>query len=433
MFDFHRVFLIAVREVTSRFSQRSFRITLVAQMLIFLTAACLPTIISAFEGGDDGPNREAIAVLDETGGTWANDLQATLGAFNSSVTTYDVSAFDGDRDALATAIDDDDLDGGLIITPGSDGQAAFTWTSDDGEADILSQQVYGAIASILTEQRLQALGVAPDEFAQATAAPAFSISGTGSTDDTSDAEEGAKYGLAYVLALVSYMAVMLYGNWVAQGVVEEKASRIMEIMINAATPRDLLFGKVLGIGMAAMAQLLPSLLVGGIAFTQQKRIADLLNVSGGTALDIDFGAISIGALLWFVAFFVVGFILYAALYAGVASLVSRQEEVNQAIAPFTTLLVGGFFGAIVTLGAPDSTIARVLGFIPFTSPTSMVPRIILGDPAPWEPVVSLAILVVSATLALIVAARIYRVGVLMYGQKPKLTTVLRSSCPVVSR
>jgi ABC-2 type transport system permease protein len=150
-------------------------------------------------------------------------------------------------------------------------------------------------------------------------------------------------------------------------------------------------------------------------------------------MDIDFGALSLQSGGWFLIYFVFGFILFAALYAGIGSLVSRQEEVNQAIAPMTTIMIGGFFGAIFTLSSPDSTIARVLSIVPFTSPTTMVPRIVLGDPKPWEIALSLGLLIVTAALALMFAGRLYRVGVLMYGQKPKLRAVFNSDAAQVSR
>jgi ABC-2 type transport system permease protein len=284
------------------------------------------------------------------------------------------------------------------------------------------------------EDRFARLGVDEQEFRQAYTPPDFQqVEASTNGDTESGAEEGARYAIAYVFALVSYMAVMLYGTWVAQGVVEEKSSRIMEIMINAATPRDLLAGKVLGIGMAAMTQLVPTIALGGIVLSLQKRIAEQFDIANDSILSIDFGGLSLQSGGWFLLYFTFGFILYAALYAGIGSLVSRQEEVNQAIAPMTTVMIGSFFGAIFTLGAPDSTVAKILSIVPFTSSTTMVPRIILGDPASWEIALSLILLVSTAVVCVLVAARIYRVGVLMYGQKPKLRAVFQSGAPEVSR
>jgi ABC-2 type transport system permease protein len=433
MFDLDRVWLVAKREWFTRIKQRSFRVTTAVQILIVVLAACIPTLVGII-AGDDEPDTVSISVLDESGAGMTERLVPYLEADIPDQAVLNVEPFTGTTDALRQAVDNDDTDVGLAISRDADGALAFTYISTSGDGDVLAQRVYGAVQTLNLEDRFSQVGVTGQQFQEAYGAPNFQLSSaSNSSDDVSDAESGAKYAIAYVLAFISYMAVILYGSWVAQGVVEEKSSRIMEIMINAATPRDLLFGKVLGIGMAAMAQLVPTILLGGLFLSMQGRIADRFDVDGVSVLEIDFGALSLQAGGWFLIYFLLGFILYAALYAGVGSLVSRQEEVNQAVAPMTTVMIGSFIGAIFTLSAPDSMVARVLSIIPFTSPTTMVPRIILGEPAAWEIGLSLALLLASAVVALIIAGRIYRVGVLMYGQKPSLKSVFTTGAAEVSR
>jgi len=434
MFDFSRVWLVAKREWFTRIRQRSFQITTIIQLIIFVAAASIPTIVAAFQG-DDSEDANTVQVLDESGTGAFDALQSILSVHIEGVTDVQAMPFDGTAADLQAAIQDGDADAGLAISRDDTGALAFAYYSQSGESDILAQRVFSAAQSLNMEDRLVDLGVDSSQFQQVIAPPAFQITSTEpeSTDDTSDAEQGARYAIAYTFAILAYMAVMLYGTWVAQGVVEEKSSRIMEIMINAATPRDLLFGKILGIGMSAMTQLVPTLLIGGIVLSLQQRIADALDISGASILSIDFGALSLESGGWFIIYFVFGFLLYAALYAGVGSLVSRQEEVNQSIAPMTTLVMVGFFGAIYTLAAPDSLIARILSIVPFTSTTTMVPRVLLGDPQPWELALSLALLVATAFLAIMFAGRIYRIGVLMYGQKPSFRAIFNPNVARVSR
>jgi ABC-2 type transport system permease protein len=434
MFDFSRVWLVAKREWFSRIRQRSFQITTLIQLLIFVTAASIPTIISAVQG-DGSSNADTVQVLDEAGTSAIESLQATLGVEIAGQPDVKLTPFTGSASDLQAAIENGDADAGLVIARDDAGTLGFTYYSKSGDTSILAQRVYGAAQSLNMEDRLAALGVDQQEFQQAIAPPAFTITSTdtGSTSDTSDAEQGARYAIAYVFAILAYMAVMLYGTWVAQGVVEEKSSRIMEIMINAATPRDLLFGKILGIGMSAMTQMVPTIFIAGIVFSLQHRIADALGVSDSSIMSIDFGALSLETGGWFFIYFIFGFILYAALYAGVGSLVSRQEEVNQAIAPMTTVVMAGFFGAIYTLTAPDSLVAKILSIVPFTSTTTMVPRIVLGDPQPWEIALSIALLIVTAVLSIMFAGRIYRIGVLMYGQKPSIRAIFNPNVARVSR
>lgn len=434
MFDFPRIWLVAKREWFSRIRQRSFQITTIVQLVLFIVAACIPTIVSAFSD-DNGNGSITIQVLDETGSSLVDKLGPYLAVEIEGQPTIDIVTATGTARDLQTTVENGDSTAGLIVTRDDSGALAFSYFSKSGDSDILAQRVYSAAQALNLEDRLSRVGVDQQEFQQATAAPPFQIAATSTAaaDDESDAEAGAKYAIAYVFAFIAYMAVMLYGNWVAQGVVEEKSSRIMEIMINAATPRDLLFGKVLGIGMSAMTQMLPTILIGGIVLSLQHRISEALDVSDSAIGSIDFGALSLQSGGWFLVYFAIGFVFYAALYAGVGSLVSRQEEVNQAVAPMTTVMIGGFMGAIFTLSAPDSMVARVFSIVPLTSPTTMVPRIVLGDPKPWELALSLVLLIAAAILALLFAARLYRIGVLMYGQKPSIKAVFDSNAARVAR
>jgi ABC-2 type transport system permease protein len=261
----------------------------------------------------------------------------------------------------------------------------------------------------------------------------MTVTGVEPGADADDTEQGFRYGVAYASALVMYMAVMVYGLWVAQGVVEEKSSRIMEIMINAARPTELMFGKIVGIGLAGLTQLVPVLLIAGIGLFSQERLADALGVEGGGFAGIDFGALSVELVGYFLIYFLLGFMLYAALYAGIGSLVSRQEDVSTATTPMTFAVVIGFFAAIYTLGAPDSLVARVVSIVPLTSPMTMVPRVMLGDPQPWEIGLSVALLLVTVWLAGLLAARIYRMGVLMYGQRPSLKVIFKRDMITAAR
>jgi ABC-2 type transport system permease protein len=328
-------------------------------------------------------------------------------------------------DAARQQVNDGKADAALLVTREADGKLAFSYVSKSGETDTLAQSIYAVVASISMQDRLQQQGVSEQEFASAAAPPAFTIQATEAASEN-DASQGARYAIGFVFAILMYMVIILYGMWIAQGVVEEKSSRIMEIMINAATPRDLLAGKVLGIGLAALTQLVPMMLVGGIAFALQPRLAKALDVTGSTILDIDFGAISAQAIGLFAIYFVLGFVLYASLYASIASLLSRQEEVSQAVSPLMTFTIVGYLGAIFTLSAPDGLAAQIFSIFPFTAPFAMVPRSIVGDVPAWELMLSIVLLAITAVGGVLFASRVYRVGVLMYGQKPSWKNVLRA-------
>jgi ABC-2 type transport system permease protein len=183
-----------------------------------------------------------------------------------------------------------------------------------------------------------------------------------------------------------------------------------------------------------LTQLIPMLLVGGLAFGLQGRIADSFGVTNDTIMNVDFGSLSVRAIGIFLVYFLIGFVLYGSLYAGIGSLVSRQEEVNQAVAPMMTFMMVGYFGAFYALAQPDSVVARILAIFPLTAPFTGVPRILLGHPEAWETALSIGLLIVTAVVGVLVAARLYRIGVLMYGQRPSWKSLLRmGSMQQVSR
>ena len=423
--DFERIKLVARREWWTRLRQRSFQVTTVVQILFVVIGACLPVIIAGFDD-DDGPTASLVLVLDGSGARVAERLAPYL-ASGGAGTGDDIIALEQSAlapDEARAQVDAGDVDGALLVTRDGNGNLAFTFVNQSGDMTATTQRVYAAAASVALEDRLEQGGIDPVVFQQAVAPPAFNVEGTGAAT-TGDADEigGVEIALAYFFTIVMFMAIMLYGTWVAQGVVEEKSSRIMEIMINAATPRDLLAGKVLGIGAAGLTQLLPMLLAGGIVFALQKPIARALEIDTASLPDLDFGALSIAVVGWFLVYFLLGFILYAAMYAALGSMVSRQEEVNQAVSPMMTVMFVGYFAAFFTMYAPESMLSRVLSIFPLTSPFVMISRVIVGDPPAWEMALSVGLLAVTLVVAVLLAARMYRIGVLLYGQKPSLRAV----------
>lgn len=438
MIDLKRVRLIAMRELWIRLRQRSFQLTTLFQVLFLLVGACVPAII-AIVAGDDEPSMSTILVVDQTDANVLERLQPYVTTTvtidpDTEIDNVNLEASDATTDAARARVDDGEVDGALVATREENDDLAFAYINESGESSAAVDRVYVGVSAIALEDRLARSGVPESEFEAALAPPAFSLQAVDPIASGEEAEDnGPQLAVAFVFTVLMFIAIMLYGTWVAQGVVEEKSSRIMEIMVNAATPRDLLAGKVLGIGLAGLTQLLPMLLVGGVAFSLQRRIVDAFGGDLDQLPNVDFGAISVTAIGWFLVYFLLGYVLYSAMYAALGSLVSRQEEVSQAISPMMTLMFVGYFGSIFTIGTPDSLVARTLSIIPFTSPFVMVPRLVSGNPAGWEIALSIGLLAVTLVLAILFAARVYRIGVLLYGQKPSWKAVFSKSLEQASR
>jgi ABC-2 type transport system permease protein len=221
------------------------------------------------------------------------------------------------------------------------------------------------------------------------------------------------------------MIIIMYGNWIAMSVVEEKSSRVMEVVLNAASPFQLLTGKVLGVGAVAFVQYAAVVVAGGAALLVQGPIADAILGSAGTATALPEG-LTLGLLLMFGVYGVLGFLMYAALYAAAGSLVSRQEDVNAAVMPMTLVSTGGYLiGTYAAMGLLDiqSSWVTVLSQVPFVSPFMMIGRVAAGAAEPWEIILSVALLIASILGAIWLAARIYRAGVLLYGQRPGVRAI----------
>jgi ABC-2 type transport system permease protein len=241
--------------------------------------------------------------------------------------------------------------------------------------------------------------------------------------DTSEYASRRIVGIVFVV--LSFLTLVFYGLWVASGVVAEKASRVMEMLISAATAPQLVMGKILGIGLAGLTQvslvLVPALLM--LLVSGQVGNA-MLGEDPGAATSL--AGLSPGLLLAFLVYFVLGFALYAALYAGAGSLLSRAEDLQIIALPLSIPAIMGYLPAVLALSGSSAGFIRFASYVPLWSPFVMMARLSIGRVEPWELVLSLGLLIVTVPLVTLLAIRVYRAGVLMYGQPPTLTTFLRA-------
>ncbi|WCM61944.1 ABC transporter permease [Paenibacillus polymyxa] len=220
------------------------------------------------------------------------------------------------------------------------------------------------------------------------------------------------YGLVYVLMILFFTSSMMTGNMIAAEVTSEKSSRIMEILITSVSPLTQMFGKIIGIFLVGLLQ---------IAVFAAVVCANLMLPHNNVILSsagLDLSQLNIAVLGYGLVFYILGYFLYAVLFAAVGSIVSRTEELGQAIMPITMLSLAAFYIGIFNIAAPDTIFVKVAGYIPFFSPTVMLLRIGLERASLLEIWLSLGILVASILLFGWLAAKIYRTGVLMYGKRP---------------
>jgi ABC-2 type transport system permease protein len=237
----------------------------------------------------------------------------------------------------------------------------------------------------------------------------------------------ASFWLAYIVNLVMYITLLLYGIQVMSAVIEEKSNRIVEVLISSLTPFQLLLGKVLGVGAVGLVQLAIWGIAGFyVSSALGSRSAGIAQISGdGAPQAISMPAMSVELIVVIMIFFLLGFLLYSALYAAIGAMCSTQQEAQQANTPVTMLIATGMISMFALINEPSGTMARVLTFIPFFTPL-VVPVRFAISPLPAYEVAAAAALMVAAILGVIwVAGRIYRVGILSYGKKPSLRELVR--------
>jgi ABC-2 type transport system permease protein len=384
------VLLVAKREFVTQTRSRSFVIGLVVTLVIF----GIYGLVFRFIG--DQSSSDTIGVTPDSAALTAV-LQQAASAADRTLTIVEV-----DRAAGEQQVRDDDLDALLTGAPGS-----YQLIGRDAVGPELQGLVEGVIRQRTLGDALTSAGQDPVLVAQRGTVAVTTL-------EPVDPERGQRLGLAIVTSVLLFMSLIGYGTAVAQGVVEEKSSRVVELLLATIRPIHLLTGKVLGLGAVGLAQLVILSAVG------------LAGASASGLLTAPSAAASalVAAVIWYL----LGFFLYASVYAAAGSMVSRQEELQSLVTPIMFPLFLPFLFAVSVLpGDPRNTVGTVLSFVPFFAPTLMPARAALGV-APWWQV-GIAIVLTLATIVGVVqvAARIYRNSVLRTGARVTWSEALRGA------
>lgn len=285
-------------------------------------------------------------------------------------------------------------------------------------SDLIStRRIQTALEGVVRDQRLIDAHVDNKtlaELAQPVNFDTARISSSGSERDS-----GAGFALVLGVGFVMYITVLLYGQVVLGAVIEEKETRIAEVLFSSVKPFTLMMGKLVGVSLVAVTQLA----IWGLAFTAFAIYGVNLLASKGMPATVP--NIPVVFYLYFIVFFLVGYFVYATLYALLGSIVTTAQEGGQAAMPIIMLLVISFYLFLPVSRSPDSTLSFWLSMIPFFAPVSMLVRIVTQTPPLWQILLSLLIGVTTATVLTWFASKIYRVGMLMYGKRPTIPEVLR--------
>ena len=383
--------------------------------LVLLIAAvmCFPRISAMFDSGDTGEHTPAelpVMLVKAEDSTQAEMVRETLA---SAFTDYDVQITNAENDEIKDKITSGNVKCAFVMT----GLTSYTYYVDNLSmydskttiADEVLQQIYQMNAMINGGMTAEQAG------------EIMNIQITSEIENLGK-DQAQNFFYTYIMIFALYMVILLYGQMVATNVATEKSSRAMEVLITSAKPTSMMFGKVIASCLAGLSQL--------VAVFGSALVFYNLNKSywgGNMVIDSIFN-IPPELFVYMLVFFILGFLIYAFMFGAVGSTASKLEDINTSVMPITLLFVIAFLVVMFSMSAGnvDNTLMMVCSYIPFTSPMAMFTRICMSTVPLYEILISIAILIGSTVGVGFIAAKIYRVGVLLYGTTPKIGAILKA-------
>ena len=384
---------------------------------IFLVVAIaivmfIPNIIAAIESDNEGDvtptDLPTMLVYSEN-----ENLSAIVKEyFGNAFIDYNVQIAEGGVDDLKKDIIDGNAECAFVMNSAS----SYTYyvnnlsmyDSNTAIADTVLQEVYRVSAMIQN-------GLTPEQ-----AGEIMSVQIESSTE-TLGKDQMQNFFYTYIMIFALYMVILLYGQMVATNVATEKSSRAMELLVTSAKPTSMMFGKVLASCIAGFSQLV-------IVFGTAILLYNINKESLSNPLIASIFDIPIELFIYLIVFFVLGFLIYAFMFGAIGSTASKLEDINTSVMPITYLFIIAFMVVMFSMssGEIDNAVMRVCSYIPFTSPMAMFTRICMSTVAWHEIAIAIVILIASTIGIGILSAKIYRVGVLLYGTPPKIGTIIKT-------
>ena len=432
----NKTFAIIRREFIARVRTRTFVIATLLLPVFLVLVSVLPAVMMR---GSDRTTR--VAIVDATTNGLGASVEAALASEMLSSKPdapkrYDVQRVravgrsNAVRDSLVAQTGlsrgkyPESFDGVLVLDDSmlETGKAEYLGSNTSGFESMVALE--SSLSRVLRQTRLAHSGIDPAILVEALKGADLKttkVSGGSATGESG----AASFIIGYFMAFVLYLGVVLYGQQTMMSVIEEKTSRIMEVLASSVRPFQMLLGKVLGVGATGLLQMA---IWGGTVFlvtTERLRIAGLLHVSPEAMQQFPIPTMSAGLFVVFLAYFILGFLLYGALYAAIGSMCNSTQDAQQYVAVLTPILMVSFFAVFAIFKDPTGGIGVPMSIIPFFSQLAMPVRWSLSAVPPAQLALSLALGVLALLGVTWVASRIYRTGILMYGKKPTFREIFR--------
>ncbi len=415
-----RISAIIRREYLERVRTKAFWVSTLLVPLFMGAVMVIPAWLAARGGGTF-----TVAVLDLSGrfaGPVGQEVQKLLDAGTEKlhVTLVDIEPGPdpaATREKVKSAVGAGKYDGMLVLPAGLPDEGQPEYVAPNVAAFKLLSILERSVNKAIISDRLTAAGLDPAKVSELTRRVDLKTLKLGKKgEETRD--QGQSFLIAYGFTLIIYMSVLMYGVYVMRGVLEEKTSRIVEVVLATVRPFELMLGKILGIGAVGLTQFLLWALA-LLALTAPGAAA-AVGLSG-----VELPALAPALLVAFVVFFVLGFLLYGTLYAGIGAAFDTEQEAQNFQGMVTLVLIVPLILMIQIINQPDGLLSVVFSLIPLFAPMLMVLRMTLTPVPAWQLGVSIALLLVTIVAAAWVVGKIYRVGILMHGSKPTLKDMVR--------
>jgi ABC-2 type transport system permease protein len=403
------------REYVAHVKKKSFVIGTILVPIFMLAFLFIPILLAFFQTDE----QLSVAIIDHTGKVakaFATSFKDTTDSGEPRY-VFSIEPPTAERKAeLIRKLDTGDLD--IIVEIPAD-------MMEENSANYITKehrtiQVQEAFASRLTEiavrGRLEREGLRTDQVSSLTTPVKLQeryLSASGKVEEKSFLTD---WGLVFAFVMILYMALLTWGITISRSIIEEKSSRVIEVLLSSVEPRDLLLGKVVGIGLAGLTQLGLWSVMGA-----------LVTLAGGATAVSFFSKVQIpfSVFVYFIVFFVLGFLLYASLFTVVGSICSSEQDAQQLQGLVTLPMVIPILILMVIVQSPNSSLAVVMSLIPFFTPMVMLGRIVVLQPPLWQIALGIVLMLASIYLAVAFSARVFRVGILMYGKRPSLPEVIK--------
>jgi ABC-2 type transport system permease protein len=409
---------IIKREYVENVRRKSFIVSTMLVPLVMAAFFVLPLVFALFV-----PDRQyRVTVVDQVGGVGAEVAAALTDSLKNGDPKYVVQSidapgnrFDAEREAGIAAVQRGEMDI-VVAVPSSvltEGKAEYV-TQEARNFNIF-ERFTDVVNDAVVARRLAAEGFDFARVATLTERVEMDMSRVSAAGEVEEKNFLAEYGLVFVFVMILYMAIFSWGVTISRSIVEEKGSRVIEVLLSSLTPRDLMLGKLVGVGLAGMTQLSIWAVV-GMAMSGYAATSAFAMLSSFEIPPAVFG--------YLMLYFLLGFLLYSALFMTVGAACSTEQDAQQFQGLITLPMIVPLMTLMLLIQNPASTFAVVLSLIPLFAPMMMLARIILLEPPMWQIVLSIALLLATIYLSIIFAARVFRVGILIYGKRPNLRELI---------